>query len=121
MAYRFFGEFSVFDFAMFSPSILFSEPVHAIYNVLPSIMFIEPGSSDLICPPSIVFGEPVRLIYYVYHSIVLSDPGSSDSLCFIPESFLAKSVRLIYYVLALNLFKRTRLIRCTMAPILGDG
>ena len=55
-------------------------------------------------PPLIVFSEPVHLIYYVWPSVVLSEPGSSDLLCFTAQSFLSKSLRLVYYVLPLSHF-----------------
>ena len=66
----------------------------------PSIVFSEPGSSDLLCFAHQSFlAESVRLIYYVSPLNRFSEPGVSDLLCFTDQSFLAKSVRLIYYVL----------------------
>ena len=66
MTYRLCGEFRLFAFTMRYRSIIFSVPIRLIYNVPPSIIFSEPGSSDLLCfPPPIVFSEPVRLIYNV--------------------------------------------------------
>ena len=80
----------------------------------PSIIFIEPCSSELLCFIDQSFyrtrfslfsifaaqsfsANPVGLIYYVYPSIIFIKRGSSDLLRVTPQSFLANPVLLIFY------------------------
>ena len=82
-AYLFFGEFGLFNFTIFRPSIIFSEP----------------GSSDLLRFAHQSFlANPVNPIYYGSHINHFSEPGSSDLLRCTPHAFLSKSAHLIYCV-----------------------
>ena len=57
-----------------------------------------------VSPLNRFLANPFVRFTMFYPPIILSEPGSSDLLRFPPQSFLAKSVLRIYYVLHLNRF-----------------
>ena len=88
-----------------SPQPFLANPVLPMYCVSPSIIFSEPGSSDLLRFDNQSFlAKSARPIYYVSPSVIFSAPGSSDLLCSTHQSFLANPAHLSLHVSPSTIF-----------------